>query len=89
MPARRRVFVSGRVQGVFFRDTCRRIALELSVSGSAQNLPDGRVEIAMEGPPEAVQQLVNWCRHGPPRAYVTKIEIFDEEPRGETGFFIS
>ncbi len=88
MPVRRRVFVSGRVQGVFFRDSCRRLALELGVSGSAANLPDGRVEVELEGDPHAVLQLVAWCRHGPTRADVTKIEIIEEEPLGEIGFSI-
>lgn len=83
---RRRIVVSGRVQGVFFRDTCRRVAAEHGVSGSARNLPDGRVEVIVEGSPEAVEAVVAWCRHGPAGATVTDVEVNQEEPRGARGF---
>ena len=83
---RRRVEVEGRVQGVFFRDSCRREASDAGVAGWARNLPDGRVEAVFEGPPDAVERLVDWCRHGPPRATVTGIRVHVEEPTGEHGF---
>lgn len=86
MVVRRRVLVSGRVQGVFFRDTCRRLAAQAGVGGSARNLPDGRVEAVFEGDQEAVERLVAWCREGPADALVTDVEVRDEEPRGERGF---
>ncbi len=83
---RRRVLVSGRVQGVFFRDSCRRKAEELAVSGWVRNRSDGTVEAVFEGDPGAVAAMVGWCRAGPPRARVDSVEVSDEEPLGETGF---
>jgi acylphosphatase len=85
-PVRRRLLVSGRVQGVFFRDRCRREAEAAGVAGWARNLPDGRVEVVAEGELEAVERLQRWCREGPPRARVTSVEAADEEPDGLTGF---
>ncbi|HEX2040365.1 MAG TPA: acylphosphatase [Acidimicrobiales bacterium] len=86
MRARRRVLVDGRVQGVFFRDTCRREAVAAQLDGWVRNLPDGRVEAVFEGEAEAVQRLVDWCAVGPPRATVARVEVHVEEPRGERGF---
>lgn len=85
---RRRVVVDGHVQGVFFRDTCRRRAHALGVSGWVRNCLDGSVEAVFEGPPEAVDQMVEWCHRGPSRAVVTKVRVADEAPRGERGFTI-
>ncbi len=78
--------MSGRVQGVFFRDDCRRQAVGAGVDGWVRNRPDGRVEAVFEGEPEAVDRLVSWCRAGPPSALVTGIGVVDEEPGGEAGF---
>ena len=64
---RRRVVVHGRVQGVFFRDSVRRLAERERVAGWARNAPDGTVEAVFEGEPEAVARLVDFCRLGPPR----------------------
>ena len=89
MAVRRRVLVSGRVQGVFFRDECRRRASEAGVAGSAANLPDGRVEVVLEGEEAAVRSLIDWCGEGPPHAEVTSVEVSDEAPQGESGFSIS
>ena len=75
---RKRVLVSGEVQGVFFRDTCRRVAGQQGVAGWVRNLPDGRVEAVFEGDPEGVERLVSWARHGPSRARVTAMTIRDE-----------
>jgi acylphosphatase len=83
---RRRVLVSGLVQGVFFRQSCRRLAREEGLAGWVRNLPDGRVEACFEGRPDAVSRLVAWCGHGPPQARVTAVEVFDEVPSGELGF---
>jgi acylphosphatase len=82
------VIVSGRVQGVFFRDTCRSVARELGVTGWAHNRDDGTVEVVAEGSRDAVGGLVAWCREGPPRAEVTGVEIFEESPAGERNFEI-
>jgi acylphosphatase len=78
--------VSGRVQGVFFRDTARRRAEAAGVSGWIRNRPDGAVEAAFEGAPERVEEMVEFCRHGPSRAEVAKVEVIDEKPEGLSGF---
>jgi acylphosphatase len=83
---RRRVVVDGRVQGVGFRESCRRQARH--VSGWVRNLPDRRVEAVFEGNAEAVEAMVAWCRSGPPRATVTAVQVYVEEPQGEDGFRI-
>ncbi len=86
---RRRVIVSGRVQGVFFRDGCRRQALEAGVSGHVANRRDGGVEAVFEGDERAVARMVDWCRHGPPRARVDAVEAHVEEPEGLDGFRVT
>ncbi|WP_201304914.1 acylphosphatase [Streptomyces sp. GS7] len=83
---RKHVIVSGRVQGVFFRDTCRQTALEYGVSGWVRNLPDGNVEAVFEGDEDRVAQLVDWAHQGPPSAAVAKVEVRDEEPGRLSGF---
>jgi acylphosphatase len=85
---RRRVLVSGRVQGVWYRDSCQREARALAVAGWVRNLYDGRVEAVFEGPADDVLTLVNWCRIGPPRAVVTEVEILEEPVEGDAGFRI-
>ncbi|WP_171053071.1 acylphosphatase [Streptomyces marianii] len=83
---RKRVVVSGVVQGVFYRDTCRRVAEEHGVSGWVRNLTDGRVEAVFEGGPDAVETLLRWARVGPPSADVRAVEVSDEESEGLVGF---
>jgi acylphosphatase len=83
---RRRVVVSGRVQGVGFRWSCRRMAEAEGVAGWCRNLPDGRVEACFEGEEAAVERAVRWCREGPSHALVTGVEVVPETPRGEAGF---
>jgi acylphosphatase len=83
---RRRVVVSGRVQGVFFRDTVQRTAESHGVAGWVSNRSDGRVEAVFEGPAEAVEAIVDLCRRGPRRAEVEDVEVSDEEPQGLSGF---
>ena len=68
--ARVHVFVSGMVQGVFFRQKTKRQAESLGVNGWVRNLPDGRVEAVFEGEEEAVKALVEYCHHGPSSARV-------------------
>ena len=85
---RRRVVAHGLVQGVFFRDTCRRQASARRVSGWVTNREDGAVEAVFEGERSAVQAMIDWARSGPSQAYVTKLEVIDEEPRGERGFSV-
>lgn len=84
--ARRRVVVSGRVQGVWFRESCGEQARTLGVAGWVRNLADGRVEAVFEGPPAAVDRMVAWSHEGPPRARVDGVEVVAEPPVGEAGF---
>ena len=83
---RQRVVVHGRVQGVFFRDTCRQQATAHRVSGWVRNRPDGSVEAVFEGEPQAVEAMTQWCRGGPAYAQVERVEVEDESPTGEHGF---
>ena len=85
---RRRVVVHGLVQGVFFRDTLRRRALEAGVRGWVRNTWDGTVEAVLEGEPAAVERLVAFCREGPRGARVDSLEIEVEDPEGIAGFAI-
>ena len=87
-PIRRHLLISGRVQGVGFRWSCRRMAEAQGVSGWCRNLPDGRVEAVFEGRPEAVAALAVWCERGPGYAHVTGTKVTDEDPIGETSFRI-
>lgn len=84
-----RVIVSGRVQGVFFRGTCAARARQRGLGGSIRNLPDGRVQAVFEGPDEAVDAMVDWCRRGPELAEVGSVEVIPEEPGGEVGFRVT
>lgn len=79
MPAivARRCFVSGRVQGVFYRASTRQKAIDLGVSGYACNLPDGRVEVLAVGDPAAVTSLVDWLGTGPPAAHVANVDVIE------------
>jgi acylphosphatase len=86
---RTRVRVWGRVQGVFFRASCARRAEELRLSGWVRNAARGEVEAVFEGPEDAVEEMVGWCREGPPYARVDRVEAVDEEPTGGTGFRIT
>ena len=83
---RNRVLVSGRVQGVFFRDTCRRVAEQHGVAGWVRNLPDGRVEAVFEGPADQVRRLVEWAHAGPRMAVVDQVAVEAETPEGLAGF---
>ena len=85
---RRSVIVSGRVQGVFFRDTCRQTAQRLGLRGWVRNRADGTVEAVFEGDPADVDDAVRWCRQGPPQAHVTHVEVSSEPVVGEGRFRI-
>jgi acylphosphatase len=85
---RNRVLISGQVQGVFFRDACRRMALAHGVSGWVRNLADGRVEAVFEGRAEDVGRLVDWARRGPSRAIVVDVTVQAERPEGLSAFLI-
>jgi acylphosphatase len=83
---RRHVTISGEVQGVFFRETARRKATEAGVAGWITNRSDGRVEAVFEGPAGAVDELVEFCRHGPTAATVEDVDVQTEEPESLSGF---
>ncbi|WP_426512059.1 acylphosphatase [Dactylosporangium sp. McL0621] len=85
---RKRVLVSGRVQGVYYRDTCRQVARDRGVAGWVRNLPDGRVEAVFEGGAEPVGALLAWAGEGPPQAAVAGVEAYDEPVEGLTGFSV-
>jgi len=85
---RRRVVVHGLVQGVFFRDTCRQEAQRRDVTGWIRNVDDGTVQAEFEGPSDAVEAMVAWCREGPSRAQVDRVEVCDLDPVGAPGFHV-
>ncbi|MFC7231528.1 acylphosphatase [Saliphagus sp. GCM10025308] len=85
---RAHVFVSGTVQGVYYRATTRDTAREAGVDGWVKNLDDGRVEAVFEGPEAAVESMVEWCHEGSPAADVRDVDVEYEEPQGENGFEI-
>jgi acylphosphatase len=84
----RRVHVSitGQVQGVFFRATCRRRAADLQLAGWIRNAADGSVEAVFEGPSDAVETMLAWCAEGPSGARVEDVRVTEESPTGEQGF---
>lgn len=87
MIARAHVFISGRVQGVFFRSQTRHEAKKYSVNGWVRNLPDDRVEAVFEGEEEDVKRLIEFCKRGPPAARVARAEVKWERYSGEFGDF--
>ena len=85
---RRRVIVRGFVQGVFFRDSVRRLANQHAVSGWVANRPDGGVEAVFEGEADAVERLVAFSRKGPRGAQVESVEVSKEDPEDPLGFVV-
>jgi len=83
MKKRIHVFISGRVQGVFFRYTSKELAEQLGVTGWIRNLPDGRVEAVVEGDEDKVEEMLEFFHKGPPLARVDKVEVIEEEYKGE------
>lgn len=77
------VFVSGRVQGVFFRDNTCRKARELGITGWVKNLPDGKVEAIFEGEEEKIKEMVEWTKRGPVFAKVNNLNVEWQEYKGE------
>ena len=80
---RAHVYVSGQVQGVFFRDSTQEIAEQLGLTGWVKNLPDGRVEALFEGPSERVREMIRWCEQGPPHAKVDDVDTEFEVSQGD------
>jgi len=80
---RTHIYVSGRVQGVFYRQSTLKVAADLEVTGWVKNLPDGRVEAVLEGDDDAVDTMIEWCKKGPTTANVRSLEKYEEEYKGE------
>jgi acylphosphatase len=76
--SRAHVWITGRVQGVFFRAYTRDAAQRIGVSGWVRNLPDGRVEAVLEGEADKVEKMIEWCREGSPMSRVDTVEILEE-----------
>lgn len=85
---RAHLYISGRVQGVFFRYETKAMALRLGVNGWVRNLPNGQVEALLEGEKEKVEKLIEFCRKGPPGAHVAHVEVRWESPTGEFKSFV-
>ena len=83
MKVRLRVIFSGRVQGVFFRANTQRFASSYGVSGWVRNTNEGDVEALFEGEEEAVNAVIKKCQYDQPYARVDKVQVFEEEPRGD------
>jgi acylphosphatase len=83
-----RAVVRGRVQGVWFRDSCRREAERHGVTGWVRNRADGAVELEAEGERDDVDAVLRWCHVGPRHALVSGVEVTDLEPTGGTGFHV-
>ncbi len=83
---RAHVFVSGRVQGVAFRDATRSQAEQLGLSGWVRNTQDGQVEAVFEGDPDTVQQMIEWCKSGPSSAGVEDVSVENEQSESLSGF---
>jgi acylphosphatase len=85
--ARLHLVVSGRVQGVFYRQSTADLARRLGLDGLVRNLPDGSVEVVAEGERAALEALLEACRRGPPAASVAGVEVAWGEPAGDLGPF--
>lgn len=81
------IFVSGRVQGVFFRDNTKRKAEELGIFGWVKNLPDDKVEAIFEGERGKVEEIIEWTKKGPSMAQVAGVEVEWQEYKGEFNDF--
>ena len=86
MPSARRFTIRGRVQGVFFRDSTRRVAESLGLTGHAINLSNGDVEVLACGPAEAIGKLAEWLHEGPRMASVSRVIEQDAEWEDLSGF---
>lgn len=80
--------MSGKVQGVFYRQSTLQKAQELAITGTVKNLPNGDVHVMATGTPDQLQQLVNWCKQGPSRAAVSSVQVEEVTLQSFTGFTI-
>lgn len=84
---RAHVFIRGKVQGVYFRQNTKQVATRRGVTGWVRNLPDGRVEAIFEGDNEDVNEVIEWCHFGPPKAKVEDVDVRFEKYTGEFANF--
>jgi acylphosphatase len=82
----RELTIRGHVQGVFFRDSVRRLAERRELAGWAANEPDGSVRVLVEGPRAGVEAVIEFCRRGPRGAYVDRVDVSESEPQRRAGF---
>jgi len=82
------VFISGRVQGVYFRAHTQRLAQKLGLRGFVRNLPDGRVEAVFEGEEPQIQEMIRWCHQGPRQARVSQVDVQWEDFQGDFEDFV-
>jgi acylphosphatase len=81
------LYISGIVQGVFFRSNTRQVAISLHITGWVRNLHDGRVEVIAEGSKDKIDQFLRWCHKGPAGASVDTVEVEWQDATGEFGGF--
>jgi acylphosphatase len=84
---RAHVFIRGKVQGVYFRQNTKQVATRRGVTGWVRNLPDGRVEAIFEGDNRDVNEVIEWCHVGPPKAKVEDVDVRFEKHTGEFANF--
>lgn len=82
------ILISGRVQGVYYRQSTKQKALKLGITGYVKNLPDGNVQVLASGTAHQLHQLVAWCKQGPPTAAVTSVQVETIAPLAFPGFSI-
>ena len=80
---RAHLIIEGMVQGVFFRASTMQTAVRLGVKGWVRNCPDGTVEVVAEGEKKTIDELVEWCHQGPPRAQVRQVQVLWEDHKGD------
>ncbi len=85
---RAHVFISGKVQGVFYRANTKEMAAQIGIDGWVKNLNDGRVEAVFEGERKDIEKIIDWCWEGSPQANVEDIDVSWEGPNGIDGFEI-
>lgn len=88
MPVTYSIVITGKVQGVFFRQSTREKARSLNIKGTVNNQPDGSVKIIANGAKEQMDELINWCRQGPPKARVDTVTATEIDEQGFTDFII-
>ena len=71
------IIISGKVQGVYYRQSAREKAIELGLTGHIQNRENGNVEVVATGTAEQLAEFTDWCKKGPPRAVVAGVEILE------------